>query len=414
MIIRGKNIPAYKLPAKVVEKGISKVKEIYNHLYGEYCAQKKKGLDRAESTIEAAFIVQLPEIWNKEQAVFETMLRDARFSPRLIVVPSYDFANDRIRTYGEELDYFTRLYGSRYILTAKELGEDFSGIRRQKFDYVFYQRCWEAYLPKALRSHELNKYFKLCYIPYCFHMFLEPRIYYKTPFFENMYITFASSSGQYEAMRGYGFKRAVFMGFPSLEDSAAAKREGTRALKNVLWTPRWREEDEYGGSSFFRYKESIFELQKRIQGIRLIFRPHPMLFENAIKENKMTAAEVENYKNRCLEQGIIIDTNANIDDTLRETDILLTDFSSIIMNAFMQGIPIVYLNGLPDLEPYEPFRSVMSLLYYSENWENAVAYVASILRGQDVMEEARLKLIDRVVLENKNSPDRILQYLSEA
>ena len=64
----------------------------------------KRNLPRDK--IKVSFIVQMPEIWDKEAPVFEALLRDDRFDACLIVVPHYDYSKDKLCSYGDELEYF--------------------------------------------------------------------------------------------------------------------------------------------------------------------------------------------------------------------------------------------------------------------------------------------------------------------
>ena len=87
--------------------------------------------------VRVAFIVQMPEIWDKESPVFEAMLKDERFDPVLLVVPPYDMINDRISEYGAELDFFLSRYGTDRVIKAFE--GKWVDIEKLGFEYVFYQ-----------------------------------------------------------------------------------------------------------------------------------------------------------------------------------------------------------------------------------------------------------------------------------
>ncbi len=52
--------------------------------------------NKKNQQIKVGFIVQMPEIWDKEAPLFEAMVDDGRFDACLIIVPHYDFANSRL------------------------------------------------------------------------------------------------------------------------------------------------------------------------------------------------------------------------------------------------------------------------------------------------------------------------------
>ena len=264
-----------------------------------------------------------------------------------------------------------------------------------------------------MHAKSVLKFARTIYIPYCFDLTHEPKSYYKTAFFHYTYRTFAPSKAQCERMKKCGCPRTVFEGYPTLDRPAPdPDRTSEDRIKTVLWTPRWTEADFYGGTSFYDCRESFLAFQKTHPELRCVFRPHPLLYENAVKEGKMTGEEMADLLNRYRNAGIIIDPNADVNNTLAGTDVLLTDFSSIIMNAFLYGIPIVYLKDLPRTPLYEPFESISGTLYYPKNWEEAKTQAARLLENEDPMKEKREALLLGVLEENKDSAKKITEAIA--
>ena len=381
-----------------------------NTLIGKLKQQKK---DPARK-IRVGFIAQMPEVWNKNAAVFEAMLADNRFDPFLLAVPSFDLKKNALNPYGPELAFFKEKYPAERILTCETLGKDFENISEQGFDYLIYQRCWEMYLPKALHARSVLRHTKTIYIPYCFDLIHEPKSYYEISFFRYTYLTFASSAAQRDQMIRYGVRRIVFEGYPSVEESVKmAEERRSPGQKTVLWTPRWTEADFYGGTSFYAFREDFLQFKKDHPEIRCTFRPHPLLYENTVREKKMTEEELSTLMKAYEEAGIIIDRNPDVNDTLLETDVLLTDFSSIIMNAFMYRLPILYLKSLPEAATYEPFTSVTTTLYYPKTWAETCSLTERLLSGDDPKNGERAAVLGRICEEYAGSAERILTYLDK-
>ena len=59
-------------------------------------------------------------------------------------------------------------------------------------------------------------------------------------------------------------------------------------------------------------------------------------------KRRMTERDVENYKNSVKEHGASFDKNEIVGDTFRQTEILITDYSSIILEFFLSGKPVIY------------------------------------------------------------------------
>ena len=142
-----------------------------------------------------------------------------------------------------------------------------------------------------------------------------------------------------------------------------------------------------------------------------MFRPHPLTFDNAIKTGKMTPEEVTAYKARCEEAGIRFDSNASIDDTLPEVDVLISDFSSILVDAALMGKTILYCGGNALGEYSETMAQIMDCAYHAGSWEELTDLLEQLLQGRDPKFEPREQLANRLAAEHEGSTARILQYL---
>ena len=81
----------------------------------------KEKRDRKGNQIKVGFIVQMPEVWDKEAPLFEAIIKDNRFDAYLIIVPHYDFAKSKLGKYGEEKRYFIERYpDAKTILLSDE------------------------------------------------------------------------------------------------------------------------------------------------------------------------------------------------------------------------------------------------------------------------------------------------------
>ncbi len=361
--------------------------------------------------IKVGFVVQAPEMWNKEAPVYEKMAEDGRFDPWLIVVPGYNNLKMKRERYGTELDFFKKQYPDAKIFTSKELSFGFRKLKKQKFDYIVYQRCWENVLPETIRANRVIKYAKTCYIPYAFHCFKAYPEYYSTSFFLNLYLMFCCSRSQQNAYQPEGLRKTVFLGFPCLESLRAAADHHSQL--RLLWTPRWTENPRYGGTTFFAYKDRFFELAEKYPELTIVMRPHPLTFENAIKTGQMTPAEVNAYKAHCADAGIVFDKNASIDDTLSEIDILLSDFSSILVDAALMGKTIIYCGGNAFAEPDETFEKILKCVYQADSWDDITSILSQQLQGEDPLRQSRMKLAEQLSAEHKNSTARILQFIAD-
>lgn len=366
--------------------------------------QKRKA--DTKQPIKVGFVVQMPEIWNKEAPIYEAMTRDPRFEPRLIVVPSCSMVTWQRGEYGEELKYFTAKYPEAKPLTTKELGADFEALPEQGFSYIFFQRCWEAYIPSSLRTRRVIHYAKTCYVPYDFHLGTPLPDYYDMRFYSYLYVMFCSNDGDLKWYHPKRPRRSVSIGYPSLANLSYVDPPKRRL--RILWTPRWVIEQ----STFFAYKDLLLAFKREHPEFEIVMRPHPLTFENAIRTGKMTEAEVAQYKEACRDCGIAFDKNADIADSLQEADILLSDFSSILAEAASLGIPIVYTGRKEDVDPNEVMRRIAEAAYDAGDWETVKHRIIDLARGIDPKLEARKALADDLAAANHDAVSSIMDYLS--
>ena len=360
--------------------------------------------------IKVGFVVQMPEVWNKQAPVYEEMVRDPRFDPWLIVVPSYNLTTRRREGYGAELVYFRKSYPDGQILTSDDLGEDFSGLQTRGFHYIFLSRCWEAYIPDALRTRSVLQYAKTCYIPYAYHSFEDEPSYYGTRFFYYLSTLFCCSKTQLEQYCPSGKRKSVLLGFPPLSKLQTTEISDYRRLRFV-WTPRWTNDPEYGGTSFLDYKDRFIELRKTFPEMQILLRPHPLTFDHMVNCGHMTTEEVVEYKLRNENAGVHFDQNADFGVTLKQIDGIITDFSSIVIEALMCGKIIIFCGREPKATPSETLREILKCSYVCKNWEEIVATLKMLSNHVDPLLSARETLADKLHRVHENCSKGIVEWI---
>ncbi len=395
-----------KLKSKLVEWVYSSIMPYVDRVMAKRFIKRlqKKKTDPSRP-IRVGFVVQMPQIWNKEAPLYEAMVRNPRFEPWLIMVPSYNVATQRRGEYGEELEYFTTKYPEAKLLTTKELGEDFDTLPEQGFAYIFFQRCWETYLPTELWTRNVIRYAKTCYIPYDYHLGAPESGYYKMGFYTCLYVMFCSNDGDLAWYHPKRPRLSVSLGYPSLANLSYVNPPEQRL--RILWTPRWVIEQ----TTFFAYKDRFLTLKQEHPEYEIVMRPHPLTFENAIRAGKMTEAEVAQYQASCQECGVRFDQNASIDDTLLQTDILVSDFSSVLADAASLGIPIIYTGKRDDVIPNEPMRRIVEAAYDADTWEKVKSCILDLTQERDPKITLRKSLSEEMTEANKNSVSSIMDYL---
>lgn len=372
-------------------------------------------------TINVAIIVQFSEIWDKLSPVYTEMKKRENFNIRLIIVPYYDFKNKYVSTsYGSELEFFKGV--SDNIILAYENG-NWIDIKDYDFDYVFYQRPYDMYLPEKLKSDYVVKYSKICYIPYAFWPFAKgEHTGYNRGFFKNVYMCFTETPEScVQENRRINFldffsrkknkRRFLYLGNPIFEKYSKIKSSNKGDKYRILWTPRWEVHGELGGSTFLDYMNNFLAFAKENDAVYLKFRPHPLMFDNFISKKLMTEKQVNDFKCQLKSCGIAIDNNSVIEDTFIDTDILISDISSIMVAFFLMGKPIIFCDT--GREVCETYKRMMPGIYVAKSWSDVQYYLNRLLAGDDYLFEQRKKIIDEEFANLKDVSKKIVDKLEE-
>lgn len=370
-------------------------------MFHQHCSTDEK--------IRVGFIVQMPEIWNKQEQVYQAMLADDRFEPVLIIVPEFDFAKEIIGEYGAELDYFvSQCPNKNYIIARKN--QKWTELRNERFEYIFYQRPYDQYLPECYRSSVLVKYTKICYIPYATHDIKNAQLY-PFEFFKNIYFGFMEDKEGAELNnRRFDHKCHVSfynIGYPLFEKCLHLSRRCD--YKNVLWTPRWSYDKVSGGSHFFEYEPYLTKFDWKEQS--LMIRPHPLMWDNFIKTGKVTANQADKIRERWAEHNIAVDKNIDIEKTFENTDILISDLSSIMLMFLLTGKPVIYC--IFDVELSSLFDAIMPGIYMAHNWNDVEKYIRMLQEKNDPLADVRQKIIQDQFNKHKNVAVKIINVIAE-
>ena len=359
--------------------------------YLKKTAQKKVPANRP---IKVGFIVQMPEIWDKEYPVYRAMLDNKDFEPYLIVE--------------QNMDYFSGFAADGNAIDAYKDGK-LIDIKKLGFDYIFYQRPYNHYLPEEFRTNRVIRYAKTCYVPYAFWPFAgESLCGYNTDFYKNLYMGFLETEDCVQIISdrlNSKYNKLMYRGNPVFDDIECVK---PKSYKNILWTPRWTYNEGVGGSHFLEYKDDFVELGKANDG-KTVLRPHPLAFDNYISKGYMTESEVADFKSKLSDNGIILDPNKMISDTFADTDILITDISSVVIMFFLTGKPIIFCETDEAMVP--AFEKIKEGMYVADNWEQVRTYYEKLKNGEDSLYEKRREIAMEILNDVKDSSDRILEEL---
>ena len=348
--------------------------------------------------IKVGFIVHETETWDNCRLVYEEMDRRSIFTPMIFVCPSYNEIRENKKAFGYEWEYFSAHYPNTYKV-YDDTG-NIIDLKSHGCDYLFYQDPYIVHYPEPIRPGKTAAYSKLCYIPYGLthlNAFTET-LKRNRRFFGTLTYAFMDSeqnarvlADMYKTNCRKGLQHFLYLGYPALAQVFSYPEPSDP--KPIVWTPRWTFDPSLGKSHFLDYKDAMLTLPKLHPDISLTLRPHPLMYTNIIESGLMSKGAVEDYKQQLISNGIRTDLHSPINDVLKNTSILITDISSIIIQFFLTGRPMIYCEC--NLEKNDMFKEILKGIYVANSWEDIENYLSHILNGDDFLYETRQEIINR-------------------
>jgi hypothetical protein len=121
-----------------------------------------------------------------------------------------------------------------------------------------------------------------------------------------------------------------------------------------------------------------------------------MTFDHFISVGRITREEVDRYV-ECYEKSeqMHYDNGASYEKTFWNSDMLLTDVSSVIAEYFLTGKPVVYCET--GSVPNQLLEEMMKVFYVVKTWEEAKEKVLALSQGIDPLKEERERKIEELM-----------------
>lgn len=291
--------------------------------------------------VTVCFVAVEPQTWNSLKPVYDAMKEDDRFNPYIITVPNKDGV--------KEMKYF--LEEANYEIIDAFESESVLDIRTLSPDIIFIQTPYDWMYPVQYRSKNLVKVAPIYYIPYCYDLCDGEHldVQYHRLFLSNVSCIFASNSYEYKYCLNK-LKRSIYtsnimtydVGYPRFDICANVVQSDR--IMTFTWFPRWNFYDSTNyKSSFLKYFDVLKKYFDNHKSLRLIIRPHPMMFDYILTNGILSVEEVNKIKKSInLSDNIQFDTNYDYYETFKETDVLISDHSSLLAEFYFMKKPILY------------------------------------------------------------------------
>lgn len=379
-----------------------------------------------EGRIKVVFICQYIPAWSKNKQLYETLKRDDRFEVILLCIPNRISANKLIdpeNMSNDVYDYFSN-HGYGEAVNALIGKDEWYDLKEYHPDYVIYNR-YDRPMPVVYTSSTVAFYSKICLIIYGpallrIEEYMPDRI-----FTSNTYCFFAESKSikrvfeeRNSILGKLKLSKAFLCGLAGVENAYKAVNDSYPAWnfsKNgfrIIYTPRWTTETIWGGTTFLKYKDTFISMADNNTDMDILIRPHPLMFNNFISKGIMSESDVNDYITCCdSRDNLRIDKEKEYLASFWNSDVLISDFSSIIIEYFVTGKPIVYLTYDEDIDYTDQMRKVLSGCYMANDEEELYRVIVDLKNGVDPLYERRKAVIDQEFASSINTSENMKRVL---
>lgn len=363
--------------------------------------KKKKG-----EHVNVVFVCHRPQLWTTLKGVYEVLKDDPLFDVKIFAVPQRNkikgrgFLNEVFQSEGAEEFWAGENCVNGYNY---ETGE-WTDLQTLHPDYVFFQQPYNVARPDCLLSSTVSQYAKILYLTYYVMVDLDSRAEECTPvdFMRDMSFYFAQNEDDKKFMEGRLEKggpnicQIPVTGHPRLERIREHVNDQCDMWYHdesckILWLPRWTTNE--GACHFFSYGDALKTYCRNHPDIELMFRPHPQAFKEWRSTGELTEEGEKKVREEFSQGNFHLDETRNFYPQMFTSDILISDPSSMIIDYFFTGKPIIYCanHGVNDgiVDVLKPG------MYWVNSWDELKNTLDMLRAGQDPLKEIRAECANK-------------------
>ena len=356
--------------------------------------------------ISVLFVCHEPALWSMFESVYDAMTNEPDFSPLVVALPYMHSTLPDGYFKDAGMFKFCEQRKIRAVTGYSNEKKEWLDPASLMADYVFFQTPYDLY-SELWSVERVSMLARVCYIPYGSSISKGEiaEIVHPEKFFRYTTLIFLENSfkkelfqKRFESNNWLKNEMIVISGYPKLDYLKECKeyfgkawRRGIKKdIKRVLWTPRFLTSE--GTCHFFDYKDYFLEFCKLHPDVDFIFRPHPLCFQNFINTGEMPLDEQKRMKYEYnISTNMAIDESGNYEDTFMTSDLLISDYSSMMVEYFATGKPIIYTHRKNEFNEYA--LSLSKGFYWVNNVEELDNTISMLLSGEDPMRTKREEIM---------------------
>lgn len=382
---------------------------------------KRQQKTRRGERFHIVFLCYRPSVWDALRSVYEAFKADPDF---LVTIAACKYKHKG--TYIDEgaYSFFKQQYDAVIDCYDQET-KRWKNLKDLEPDIVFYQTPYEKRFPDMYAMSDVARFAYIAYIHYAISG-VQPEINttYRWCLAFNCSLNFVETRSRgflvdefLARARTPRIRYTYFTGHPKLdgisqyqikEDEVAWKNFPHKNLYRIMWTPRWSLKE---GDCFFPdFKDLLFEYIKEDEGTELVFRPHPIAFREYVIQKAITEAELAEYLARYeTAERAVIDTSKSYMSTFLASDVLVTDYTSLMAEYIFTGKPLIYCHKRNIFN--EDFSSLANGFYWVENWKELEETLQMLRSGNDPLARQRQEIAESVFYRPRGGSGQLIKQL---
>mgnify|MGYP000024163117 FL=1 len=398
---------AYKESAEKELHMVAQQHELFNAQLNNITEELRK-LQRLSKLhpIRVVFLCEQPSLWSSFRSIVSAMLSDSRFEVILIRLWCKRYAHDGSYTY-ETTDFckIEEKLGMHLIDSYDERTGHWLDLEELAPEYVFYMRPYDYYRHTKYHIETVSSYAQTCYIPYGIPTNLEKIDRFSLPqdFCTKVNYFFTAAEEQGNMLQQYfGTSQAteknqvLFGGYPPLdiirEMSRVDRLKNEKSEFTILWLPRWNTSE--GICNFFEYRDLLVEYATHQSDCHLIFRPHPMCFQNFLSTGELTDQDIVSLRQQYQSNPVLrLDEKGSYLPSFAESDVLVADPTSLIGEYILTEKPVVFCKRQGKFTSL--METLMQGMYVVESFDELKSVLDLLRKGEDPLKEIRHALVQQ-------------------
>lgn len=382
---------------------------------------------KSKEIIRCVFFATYDSSWQYDK-VYQLMDKHPRFSPVILICPVVNNGYDNmLRRMKECEDYFSKM-GYKFVKAYDEVSDKFIDVREDLSpDLIFYTSPYKGLVDDD--RFFITNFLDIpgIYVPYFINGNPGPK-FSTDGLAHNLvwrkyaeYQSERDTAVKYQRVHG---RNVVVTGYPEIEEfikkdfvpSMDDWKSKDPRLKRIIWAPHHTlTRTPNGHSCFLPMSDFMLDMAQKYQDkIQIVFKPHPILYNNL--EKLWGKAKTDDYYSKWKNRPNTSYQEGKYIDLFYSSDAMIHDSGSFVFEYLFMNKPV--LRTIYDIPLEEMFNelalSCLDQHYKAYNVEDVEAFIMNVIDGVDPLKTQRVKFVNEVLMPKGNPSQNIIDDILDS